>query len=55
VSSIPAHGEVYSIQLNGIKCVSDFWQVGGCLRVLRFPPPNTITLSTPFIKCDTMD
>jgi hypothetical protein len=24
VSSILAHGEVYSIQLNGIKCVSDF-------------------------------
>ena len=23
-----------------IKFVSDLWQVGGFLRVLRFPPPN---------------
>ena len=31
--------EVYSIQHFVIKFVSDFQQVGGFLRVLRFPPP----------------
>jgi hypothetical protein len=40
VSSSPAGGEVYSIQLYVIKFVSDLWQVGGFLRVLRFPPPR---------------
>jgi hypothetical protein len=34
-----ASGEVYSIQHFVIKFVSDLWQVGGFLRVLRFPPP----------------
>ena len=29
VSSNPAHGEVYSIQHDVIKFVSDFWQVCG--------------------------
>ena len=24
-------------------CVSDLWQVGGCCRVLRFPPPIKLT------------
>jgi hypothetical protein len=38
-SSNPAHGEVYSIQHYVIKFVSDLRQVGGFLRVLRFPPP----------------
>ena len=38
VSSNPFHGEVYSIQLYVIKFVSDLLQVGGFLRVLRFPP-----------------
>ena len=33
VSSNPADGEVYSIQLYAIKFVSDFRQVGGFLRV----------------------
>ena len=37
-SSNPAHGEVYSIQHIVIKLISDWWQVGGFLRVLRFPP-----------------
>jgi hypothetical protein len=32
-------GEVYSIQQYVIKFVSDLRQVGGFLRVLRFPPP----------------
>jgi hypothetical protein len=35
----PIHGEVYSIQHYVIKFVSDLRQVGGFLRVLRFPPP----------------
>jgi len=39
MSSNPAHNEVYSIQLYVIKFFSDLWQVGGFLRVLRFPPP----------------
>jgi hypothetical protein len=38
VSSNPIHGEVYSIQHYVIKLVSDLRQVGGFLRVLRFPP-----------------
>ena len=39
VSSNPSTGEVYSIQQYVIKSVSDLLQVGGFLRVLRFPPP----------------
>jgi hypothetical protein len=39
VSSNPAHGEVYSIHHYVIKFVSDLRQVGGFLRVFRFPPP----------------
>jgi hypothetical protein len=31
--------EVYSIQHNVIKFVSDFWQVGDFLWELRFPQP----------------
>jgi hypothetical protein len=34
-----AHGEVYSIQHYVIRLVSNLRQVGGFLRVLRFPPP----------------
>ena len=33
------HDEVYSIQQYVIKFVSDLQQVGGFLRVLRFPLP----------------
>ena len=40
VSLNPAHGEVYSIQQYVIKFVSDLRQVGGFLRVLRFPQTN---------------
>jgi len=43
VSSNPVHGEVYSIQDYVIKFVSDLRQVGGFLRVLRFPPPIQLT------------
>ena len=39
VSSNIAHGDVYSMQHYMIKFVSDLQQVGGFLRVLRFPPP----------------
>ena len=38
VSSNPTHGEVHSIHYV-IKLVNDLRQVGGFLRVLRFPPP----------------
>ena len=43
VSSNPVHDEVYSIQHNVIKFVSDLQQVGGFLRVLQFPPPIKLT------------
>jgi hypothetical protein len=43
VSSNPVHGEMYSIQHYVIKFVSDLRQVGGFLRVLRFPPPIKLT------------
>jgi hypothetical protein len=40
VSLNPTDGEVYNymIQHYLIKFVSNLWQVGGFLRVLRFPP-----------------
>ena len=41
--SNPVHGEVYSLQHYVIKFVSDLRQVGGFLRVLRFPPPIKLT------------
>jgi hypothetical protein len=34
-----ARGEMYSIQHYVAKFFSDFQQVGGFFRVLRFPPP----------------
>ena len=43
VSSHPVHGEVYSIQHYVIKFGSDLRQIGGYLRVLRFPPPIKLT------------
>jgi len=45
VSSNPSHGEVYSTQLYYyvIKFVSDLWQVGGFLRVHRFPQTIKLT------------
>ena len=39
VSLNPAHIEVYSVQLDVIKFVSDLRQVSGFLWVLWFPPP----------------
>jgi hypothetical protein len=43
VSSNPVHGRLYSMQYYVIKFVSDLRQVGGFLRVLRFPPPIKLT------------
>ena len=43
VSSNPAHDEMYLMQFYGIKFVNDLRQVGGFLRVLRFPPPIKLT------------
>ena len=34
-----ARGEVYSIQLYVIKCVSDLRQIGGFLRIFRLLSP----------------
>jgi hypothetical protein len=43
VSSNLDQSEVYLIQHYVIKFVSDLRQVGGFLRVLRFPPPMKLT------------
>ena len=43
VRSNPTHGELYSIHHYVIKFFSDLRQVGGFLRVLRFPPPIKLT------------
>ena len=43
VSSNSANGEVFSTQQHVIKFVSDLWQVGSFLLVLRFPPPIKLT------------
>ena len=43
VSLNPIHDDVCSIQHYVIKVVSDLHQVGGFLRVLRFPPPIQLT------------
>jgi hypothetical protein len=51
VSSNPVHGEVYSIQHYVIKLVSDLRQVGGFLRVLRFPPPIKLTATILLKYC----
>jgi hypothetical protein len=40
------HGEVYSIQHYAKKFVSELRQIGGFLRVLRFPPPIKLTTRT---------
>jgi hypothetical protein len=43
VSSNSTHGELYSIQWHVIKFVSDLWQVGGFLRLLRLPSSIKLT------------
>ena len=50
VGSNPAHGEVYSIQEHVIKYVSDLRQVGGFLRVPRFPPRYNWNIAESGIK-----
>jgi len=45
MSSNPVNGEVYSIQHYMIKNVSDLREVGGSLRLLRFPPPIKLTVT----------
>ena len=42
-SNLALETEVFSIQHNMIKFVSDLWQVGG---FLRFPPPIKLTTTT---------
>jgi hypothetical protein len=59
VSLNPPHVEVYSIQHYVIKFVSDLWQVGGFLMVLRFPPAiktylHNITASKDKTNIDEM-
>jgi hypothetical protein len=46
VSSNPVHGEVYSIQYYVKMFASDLQQIGGFLRVHRFPPPLKLTATT---------
>jgi hypothetical protein len=43
LSSNHAHDKVRWIQQYVIKYVSDLWQVGGFLWVLRFHPPIRLT------------
>jgi len=43
LSSIPAEGEMSSLEQYMIHVVSDLWQVDSFLRVLRFPPPIKLT------------
>jgi hypothetical protein len=43
VSLKPVHGEVYLMQHYVIKFVIDLRQIGGVLRVLRFPPQIKLT------------
>jgi hypothetical protein len=49
LSSIPVHGEVYSIPHYVIKFVSDMRHVGGFLEVHRFPLPIRLT-ATIYMK-----
>jgi len=49
VSTNPIKCEVYSIQHYVIKFVSDLRQVGGFLRVHRFPPPIKL-ITTIYLK-----
>ena len=46
-----APGEIHSKQHYVMKFVSDFWQVGGFLLVLRFPPPIKVTVTIYLKYC----
>ena len=50
VSSNPVHGEVYSMRHYVMKFVIDLRQVGGFLRVLRFPPQYSWTIVESGVK-----
>ena len=50
-SANPAHDEIYSIQLYVIKFVSDLWEAGGFLWVLRYPPPINVIGTTLLRYC----
>ena len=52
VSSNAAHDKVYSIQYYVIKFVSDLQQVGGFLRILRFPPLIKLTAMIQLKHCE---
>ena len=43
IRSITHHTNIFSIQHYVIKIVSDLQQIGGFLRVFRFPPPINLT------------
>jgi hypothetical protein len=51
VSLNHVRGEVYSIQHYVIKFVNDWRQVGGFLRVLRFPPQIKLTATILMEYC----
>jgi phosphotransferase system IIA component len=50
-----AHDEVYSIKHYVIKFVSDLRQVSGFYRVLRFPPPIKLTVTTEILLKVALD
>ena len=49
-SSTIVHGEMYSIQRYVSKFFSNLRQVGGFLRVIRFPPPVKLIVMI-LLKC----
>jgi len=51
VRSNHVHNGIYSIQHYVIKFVSDLQQVGGFLRVFRFPPPIKLITSIKLKYC----
>ena len=55
VSLNPVHGEVYSMYHYVIKFVIDLGQVGGFLRILRFPPPIKLTAAIQLKYCGIED
>jgi hypothetical protein len=52
VSSKPAHGEAYLLQIYVIQFVSDLRQVDGFLLVLLLPPPIKLTATLYVTLCD---
>jgi hypothetical protein len=52
IASNPARGELYSIQLNVIKFVSELQQVSG---YLQFPQKQIVDLKTGFLRIFSED